>query len=205
MAVLGALADELAPADPEAARLLDGDLASIGPMEPRARARRARRRLERHHAVAGATRGERLVLVGLAQRAWVQGEDFTACAELAERALGGGALLAEHSVDSVAYHQAVFALIVADGSSAARTPPRRRPRGGRATRLLLRLRGDLGERRAGPPARGPGGRPPRARPAPPSTAGDHALITPMARAFLVFALVERGEVDEAEAVARAAG
>ncbi len=196
--MLGVLADELAGADHEGALLLEGELASIGTME-RALAPGALRRLARHHAVAGMTRGERLVLVGLAQRAWVLGRGIEESAATAERALGGGALLAEQSVDSVAYHQAVFALIVADGIAAAephliaaREEARRRGSfygyaATSANAALARLReGRVAE--AEGEARAALGGP------------EHALITPMSRAFLVFALMERAETAEAEAV-----
>lgn len=198
VALLGSLADAVEESDPEGARLLDGELASVGMME-RALAPEALRRLERHHAVAGVTRGERLVLGGLAQRAWVMGEDVDACAALALRALSDGALLAEQSVDSVAYHQAVFALIVADGVTAvephlvaAREEARRR--GSLYGYAATSANAALARLREGRVTEAEG----EARAA--LAADEHAFITPMARAFLVFALMERGETEEAEAV-----
>ncbi|MFL5845883.1 MAG: ATP-binding protein [Solirubrobacteraceae bacterium] len=197
VAVLGGLADELRDEDPEAALLLDGDLAAIGLLDPRM-ATEARRRLERHAGVTGATHPERMVVVSLAQQAWVGAESVEKTRVLAQRALSGGLLLEHETSDSLAFNQAVYALIVADGLdeaaahlAAARADAERRGSlyGYAATSTIAAL----GHLRSGDVLAAEA----QARAA--VEAGEHAVLTPLARAFLGIALLERGQLEEAEA------
>jgi len=197
VAALGGLADELRAADPETALRLDGDLAAIALLDPLL-ATEARRRVERHASVAGKTHAERMVMVSLAHRSWVQADSAATTRTLATGALGDGLLLEHETSDSIAYHQAVFALIVADALAEAhahladaRADAERRGSiyGYAATSTLAAL----AHLRAGEALAAEA----QARAA--VEAGEHALITPMSRAFLALALLERGELDDAEA------
>jgi ATP/maltotriose-dependent transcriptional regulator MalT len=87
------------PVDPELALFLEADLAAHAQLASRDARSLALKRLERHAAVAGATRGERLVLASLAfERARASTSDREAVAHL-ERALAGGRLLDEQELD----------------------------------------------------------------------------------------------------------
>lgn len=196
VAALGGLADAVRSEDPEAALLLDGDLAAIGLLDPRL-ATEARGRLERHADVTGATHPERMAMVSLAQRGWVEAESIERTRELASSALGGGLLLEHETSDSIAYHQAIYALIIADGIDEAQAHLA-------ASRADAEARGSLyayaatsymagfAHLRAGNVLAA------EAQCRASVEAGEHAVITPMARAFLALALMERGELDEAE-------
>ena len=197
--LLGALADELAPSDAEGARLLEGELASIGTME-RALAPGALQRLERHQAGsrdhARGTPGPRRArpaCVGDGREPHRVRQDGGASAgrwRAARRAVRRFSRLPPGGLCADRRRRVL----------SCRTASRRRTRGGAAGAVP-----STATRRPRPTLRSPA----CARAAWPTAEGEaraaldgpaHALITPMARAFLVFALAERGEVDEAEAV-----
>ncbi|HWT95509.1 MAG TPA: helix-turn-helix transcriptional regulator, partial [Solirubrobacteraceae bacterium] len=181
----------------------DGDQASIGLTDPIV-APRSAERLERHAGVRGDTHAERVVLANLALRAWVGGADAARTRDVASRALAGGALLVDETSDSVPLHQAIFALIIADGldeadEQLAASIDEARRRGSAygfaassTMRALARLRaGRVTDAEAD------------ARAAL-DTEVEHALITPMSRGFLALALLESDAIDEASAVLDAA-
>ncbi|MFN8150436.1 MAG: hypothetical protein U0R24_04845 [Solirubrobacterales bacterium] len=159
--------------------------------------------LERHGELAGATTAERTVLAIRAQEAHSSGDDPDAAVMLAERALGGGRLIAEDTAEALSWFMALYALLSCEAHDAASRDHRRRPRRRGPPRLGLRpLRRARGPRRAraqrGPPMtlRRTPERPPRRRD--PSGDGTGQL-------HLVLALTDQGEIEDAAAELEAAG
>jgi DNA-binding CsgD family transcriptional regulator/predicted negative regulator of RcsB-dependent stress response len=104
--------DSLDGADAEAITRLEAELGSLGVLDPRM-GRRASRRATRFAEVEGSTPAELVLLSNLAHWEWFGGSAARA-AELAERSLGGGRLLAAHGGDSIVVYQSAWVLAYAD-------------------------------------------------------------------------------------------
>ena len=159
----------------------------------------AQRRLAALRAVQGASPGERLILAQLAIESALVGDSAQRSREVARRALADGALMSEENSDSPARYLALHALATADAVAEAQRD---------LDRSLAEL-GDGGPRSAARPPRcfarsparrgrgGGGGRGGGRR----AGAGRRVRLwgmVPHMAAFLVEALVERGEQEEAE-------
>jgi DNA-binding NarL/FixJ family response regulator len=189
---------EAAPVDRELALRLEAELSSFGLLDASI-ARLASDRLERFEEVRGVTPAERVLLSALATRAWAQCRPSAEAAELGRRSLGAGRLLAEQTADAPAVYQAIFALLLADELEEAEAALDEALAEARARGLVFgfaaasSLRAMLAARRGDmPTAEG------EARAATDATML-HGFVTPLSIAFLVEALIARGELDEADA------
>jgi DNA-binding CsgD family transcriptional regulator len=196
---MAAAVERLRPRDAEVAAAFEADMVTVAtlysvPVEA------IERRLDRAAEIAGESAAECQTLAGLAWLACFEGSPAAIAADLAWRALRNGALLnGPAGVEGGAFHQAAYVLLYTDELERAAgvlddaiANARRR---GSATgyagvstaRALHALRrGDVPAAEA--EARGA------------LEAADHALTAPLAVAFLVEALVERGELEEADAL-----
>jgi DNA-binding CsgD family transcriptional regulator len=91
--------DDVEPADRELALVLEAELASYAQQASRQARAPAARRLERHAGLEGATPGERLVLASLAFERARASEAASEAAGYIERALAGWRLLGERELD----------------------------------------------------------------------------------------------------------
>lgn len=204
VAVLEEALADLAALDAEQLAPLENELCGHGQTHPETLAR-AVARMDEQAPPAGSTPAERLALCNLASRACFTGRSAARTAELAQRALAGGRLARDLGPDSNSLHQVAFALAAAD----------------RADTTLALLDGVLAESRARGSAFGIAGALgtrsivryllgalPEAE-----ADGDQALavpgvppfVVPAISGFLALALVERGALDEADAVLAAGG
>jgi DNA-binding CsgD family transcriptional regulator len=178
---------------------LEAELIGLARYAP-GRAALAIDRLARLDGLAGHTPGERVLLAQLALESSFAGDSAARTIELAERGLAGGRLVAELGPDSPVCYSGIHALVAADALDSAEENLRAaiaeaRAQGsalGFASASMCRshalfVRGAVGEAVAD--ARG---------------ALDLALengwlaVVPWMAGFLVEALVERGELDEAD-------
>jgi DNA-binding CsgD family transcriptional regulator len=101
--------------DRERALELEAELAAVGYLDLSAAPMFFERiRCLSPEVEGGRTPGERLVLSQLANQLSIAGAPARQAGELAERALGNGQLLAEQTADSLAFYHAVWVLILAD-------------------------------------------------------------------------------------------
>jgi DNA-binding CsgD family transcriptional regulator len=160
--------------------------------------------LSRHEALAGATRAERTLLALLAQEAHATGAPPDAVVALASRALAGGRLIAEDTSEALSWYMATYALLTCEAHEEARATigeavadSRRRGSafaraGALGTRAVLALNeGRPRDAEADAREAVAGAMPP--------------IMVPVNAAYLVLALVDQGELEEAERELAAAG
>jgi DNA-binding CsgD family transcriptional regulator len=197
------IADAIA-IDREVALRLEAELSTFGLIDVSV-ARLATDRLERFEHVAGTSPAERVLLSALATRAWARCHPAPEAAELARRALADGRLVAEQTADAPAVYQAIFTLLLADALDEAESALDQVLEDARARGLVVgfaaasSLRAMLASRRgdvAGAEA--------EARVAIDATTL-HGFVTPLSLAFLIDALLARGEVEAAGAALAGAG
>ena len=160
--------------------------------------------LRRHRSLAGATSAERTLLALLAQEEHAIGAPPEQVVELACRALGGGRLIAEDTSEALSWYMATYALLTCEALDEARATideaiadsSRRGSAFARAGALGTRAVLALNEGR------------PRDAEADAREAADGALppvMAPVNAAYLVLALVDQGQLEEAEGELVAAG
>jgi DNA-binding CsgD family transcriptional regulator len=182
---------------------LEAETASVGLVVPPT-IPRATERLERFVGMEGASPAELLQIANLGAWEWLDGNAADA-GGLAERALADGKLVEAEGSDSIMIYEAIWVLIWADRHELAAEGLRRTYAAARAsgsvfglcTSLALRTildwrRGDLA--RAESDARNALGFP-----------GVPAFVWTPAHTYLGLALIERGELDEAERLLELAG
>jgi DNA-binding CsgD family transcriptional regulator len=119
MAMLGAAAQALAGPDPDRALALEAQLIAFAMNEPNAAPYRLRLdRLEQR--LAGDSPGGRMLLCHVAYRRMWRSNDAARAAQLVERALADGRLVAEHGSESMELNSAAMTLICADRLELAR-------------------------------------------------------------------------------------
>jgi len=130
VAMLAAAAEELAHEDPDRALELEAQLVALAMYEPAAAAVYLPRVDRFEEDLAGDSTGARMMLCQLAFRRLWPSRDANRAAELAERALAGGRLLAERGADTpeLGWIGAGLTLILADTWNPPRScsTPRRR-------------------------------------------------------------------------------
>ena len=159
--------------------------------------------LNRHLELAGHTRAERTMLALLAQSEHATGTGPERVVELAERALGGGALVEQDTSEALSWYMATYALLTCEAHDAARATidealedsRRRGSAFARAGALGCRAVLALNE-----------GRPRDAEAdARTATGAIPPVMAPVNAAYIVLALVDQGELDEADAELERAG
>ncbi|HYI35313.1 MAG TPA: AAA family ATPase [Thermoleophilaceae bacterium] len=159
--------------------------------------------LNRHLELAGHTRAERTMLALLAQSEHATGTGPDRVVELAERALGGGTLIEEDTSEALSWYMATYALLTCEAHEAARATIEHalddsRKRGSafaRAGALGCRAVLALNE-----------GRPRDAEADALTAAGSiPPVMAPVNAAYIVLALVDQGELEEADAELERAG
>ena len=159
--------------------------------------------LNRHLELAGDTRAERTMLALLAQSEHATGTGPDRVVELAERALGGGALVEQDTSEALSWYMATYALLTCEAHDAARATidealedsRRRGSAFARAGALGCRAVLALNE-----------GRPRDAEADARTAAGAiPPVMAPVNAAYIVLALVDQGELDEADAELERAG
>ena len=111
--VLERAIDELGEDDRELSLRLESEAITFSRYAP-ATVASAQRRLAALRAVQGTSSGERLILAQLAIESALVGDSAQRSRDVAQRALGDGALLSEESSDSPARYLALHALVTAD-------------------------------------------------------------------------------------------
>jgi DNA-binding CsgD family transcriptional regulator len=160
--------------------------------------------LRRHERLAGETRAERTLLALLAQERHATGAGAEEVVALAGRALGGGRLIAEDTSEALSWYMATYALLTCEAYAEARATiaaaladgQRRGSAFARAGALGTRAVLALGEGR-------PRDAEADAREA--AAAAMPPIMVPVNAAYLVLALVDQGELEEAERELEAAG
>jgi hypothetical protein len=114
VAVLASVADELAHEDRDRALQAEAQLLALAMYEPSAAAAHLPRLNRIGEDLAGDSRGERMMLCHLEYRRMWRSQDADRAAELAERALAGGLLLAELGAEAAELNSAALTLICAD-------------------------------------------------------------------------------------------
>lgn len=160
--------------------------------------------LERHGELAGATTAERTVLAIRAQEAHSSGDDPDAAVMLAERALGGGRLIAEDTAEALSWFMALYALLSCEAHDAARaTIADALADAGRRGSAFAHC-GALGARAVLALNEGrPRDAEADAREA--AAGGIPPVMAPVNGAYLVLALTDQGEIEDAAAELEAAG
>jgi DNA-binding CsgD family transcriptional regulator len=196
------------PRDRELALILEADLeahAQQAGLEARAA---AARRLGRHRDLDGNTPGERLVLASIAFERARASDTTAAAAEHLERGLAGGRMLAEQDLDVAGpfYHLvigllATDAVDVADACLEQALSDARARASIPAVALVTAYRAKLSLRRGAVDEAEEDARSAR------ELLAGHGirLGIPIASAFLIEALIERGELDEAERALHSSG
>jgi len=185
-------------------RPLEAELAAVGLTHPDT-CERAAARIDRLAVPAGENHVERLALCNIAARAGFEGRPSGEVAELCRRALGGGRFVAAEGADSSALYQAIWMLATTDCAGEARAAAEIALADGRARGSLWGISAGLGLRafasfRSGAISDAVAdGRQALAVPGLPSIA-----VVPLS-VRLVMALIERGELDEADAILVRAG
>jgi len=160
--------------------------------------------LARHGELRGATEAQRILLAIRAQEAHSSGNDPDAATELAERALGGGRLVAEDTSESLAWYMSVYALLSCEAHEAARSTIADALADARRRGSAFAHSGALGARAVLALNEGrPRDAEADAREA--AAAGIPPVMAPVNAAYLVLALVDQGELEDAEAELVAAG
>jgi tetratricopeptide (TPR) repeat protein len=193
--------DVIGPEDRELALILAADIhahAQQASLEGRGP---AAARLERYRDLDGATPGERLVLASLAFERARASDSAEAAARYLERGLAGGRLLAEQELDVAGpFYHLVIGLLATDaldvvGACLEEALRDARIRGSiPAFALVMSYRAKLSLRRGAVEEAETDAR------AALDLLTEHAVLLgiPLALAFLIEAIVERGEMDEAE-------
>lgn len=160
--------------------------------------------LRRHESLAGETRAERTLLALLAQEEHATGAAPDAVVALAERALGGGRLIAEDTSESLAWYMATYALLTCEAHTEARTTIAAAIEDSRRRGSAFARAGALGTRAVFALNEGrPRDAEADAREA--AAAAMPPIMVPVNAAYLILALVDQGEVEEAERELVAAG
>ncbi|ADB50840.1 transcriptional regulator, LuxR family [Conexibacter woesei DSM 14684] len=190
--------------DPEQLAALENELCGHGQTHPQTLAR-AVARMDERAPPAGRTPAERLALCNLASRSCFTGRSAALTGELALRALAGGKLATDLGPDSNSLHQVAFALAAADHADATLTLLDGVLAESRARGSVFGVAGALGTRSivryligALPEAEADGHQALAVPGVPP-------FVVPAISGFLALALVERGALDEADAVLTAGG
>ncbi|HZO04919.1 MAG TPA: LuxR C-terminal-related transcriptional regulator, partial [Solirubrobacterales bacterium] len=204
VAVLEEAVEDLAGHESERVRRLETELNCVGVTHADS-FRRSAARIDALPELPGETPAERLVLANKAYRSGQAGEDLAGTIDLCRRALAGGSLIAEEGLESSAVTQVLYVMYMADltdealahaGAGLERAIARGSGWGfvsASGVRAALHyLAGDM-----------------RATEADSRQAlelpGCPPFAVPFVSAFLALALVERGELEEADAVVDAAG
>ncbi|MFN8113250.1 MAG: AAA family ATPase [Solirubrobacterales bacterium] len=160
--------------------------------------------LDRHRDVAGTTAAERTVLGILAQAEQSRGEDPAAVVDLAERARGGGRLIAEDTSEALSWYLAVYALLTVEALEPARASIEQALADAKRRGSAFAHAGALGARavlalnEGRPRDAEADARDAAAGPIPPTMA-------PVNSAFLVMALADQGDLEGAAAELAAGG
>jgi DNA-binding CsgD family transcriptional regulator len=160
--------------------------------------------LERHRGVAGATPAERTILAVLAQETHSAGTDPDGAVELAERALGGGRLIAEDTAEALSWYMATYTLLSCEANDAARGTIDAALADARRRGSAFAHAGALGARAVLALNEGR----PRDAEADARNAAEGAIppiMRPVNASYLVLALVDQGDLEGAEAELAAAG
>lgn len=198
--VRAAAADLAARGQDDDALLLEADLALLAWLS----GQRHGLELERHGGLAGQTRAERTILALLAQERHATGAPPAVVVELAERALGGGRLVAEDTSEALSWYMAAYALLTCEAHEAARATIEDALSDGRRRGSAFARAGALGTRAVlalnqGRPRDAEADARSAARGATPP------VMAPVRAAYVVLALVDQGDLAGAESALVAGG
>jgi DNA-binding CsgD family transcriptional regulator len=160
--------------------------------------------LDRHGRLAGRTRAERTILALLAQERHAAGAAPAVVVELAERALGGGRLVAEDTSEALHWYMATYALLTCEAHTAAGATIEDALSDGRRRGSAFARAGALGARAVLALNQGR----PRDAEADARSAGRGAIppvMVPVNTAYVVLALVDQGDLGAAEEALVAGG
>jgi DNA-binding CsgD family transcriptional regulator len=160
--------------------------------------------LGRHGGLAGHTRAERTVLALLAQERHATGAAPSVVVELAERALGGGRLVAEDTSEALHWYMATYALLTCEAHAAAAATIEDALSDGRRRGSAFARAGALGTRAVLALNQGR----PRDAEADARSAARGAIppvMVPVNAAYVVLALVDQGDLAGAEETLVAGG
>lgn len=160
--------------------------------------------LGRHRGLAGQTRAERTILALLAQEEHATGSPPDAVVELANRALGGGRLIAEDTSEALSWYMATYALLTCEALAEARATIAEAMADSRRRGSAFARAGALGTRAVLALNEGrPRDAEADAREAAASVMPP--IMVPVNGAYLVLSLVDQGELEAAERELIAAG
>jgi DNA-binding CsgD family transcriptional regulator/Tfp pilus assembly protein PilF len=160
--------------------------------------------LRRHGSLAGATRAERTLLALLAQEEHATGAPPDAVVAFANRALAGGRLVAEDTSEALSWYMATYALLTCEAHEEARATIAAALADGHRRGSAFARAGALGTRAVLALNEGrPRDAEADAREA--AAATMPPIMVPVNAAYLVMALVDQGELEEAERELAAAG
>jgi DNA-binding CsgD family transcriptional regulator len=160
--------------------------------------------LGRHRELAGETRAERTVLALLAQERHARGGRPEEVVELATRALAGGRLIAEDTSEALSWYMATYALLTCEAHAEARSTIDEAMADGSRRGSAFARAGALGTRAVLALNEGR----PRDAEADAREAAAGAMppiMAPVNAAYLVLALVDQGQLEEAERALSAGG
>ena len=160
--------------------------------------------LSRYAGVGGATRAERSILALLSQERWSQGAPAEEVAELAQRALAGGRLIAEDTGEALHWYLAVYSLLGCEALVEARATIEEALADGRRRGSAFTVAGALGARAVLALSEGrPADAEVDARTA--AAGAIPPVMAPVNSAYLVLALTDQGDLAAADAELRAGG
>lgn len=160
--------------------------------------------LGRHDELGGETAAERTLLAVRSQDAHSRGDDPAAAVMFAERALGAGRLVAEDTAEALSWYMAVYALISCEAHDAARATISDALADARRRGSSFAHSGALGARSVLALNEGrPRDAEADAREA--AAGGIAPVMAPVNASYLVLALTDQGELEDAEAELLAAG
>ncbi|HYJ23151.1 MAG TPA: AAA family ATPase [Solirubrobacterales bacterium] len=160
--------------------------------------------LGRHRGLTGETSAERTLLALLAQEEHATGTSPDAVVDLADRALGGGRLIAEDTSEALSWYMATYALLTCEAHEAARVTIEEAMDDSRRRGSAFARAGALGTRAVLALNEGR----PRDAEADAREAAEGAMppiMVPVNAGYLVLALLEQGQLEEAEVALLAAG
>lgn len=160
--------------------------------------------LRRHRAVPGDTRAERTILALLSQEEHARGAPPGEVVELAERALGGGRLIAHDTSEALSWYMATYSLLTCEAHDAARATIAAALEDGRRRGSAFAIAGALGTRAVLALNEGR----PRDAEADARTAAEGAMpptMAPVNASYVALALIDQGDLDGAAAELGAAG
>lgn len=160
--------------------------------------------LRRHRGVPGETRAERTILALLSQEEHARGASPAEVVELAERALGGGRLIAQDTSEALSWYMATYSLLTCEAHDAARATIAAALEDGRRRGSAFAIAGALGTSAVLALNEGR----PRDAEADARTAAAGAMpptMAPVNASYVALALIDQGDLDGAEAELTAAG